>query len=82
MSKEQMTRHPIRLTETSRRGEESSLLLRVVCRRTTSELYSGCENAEGCLRKSEEDFRRKHHSQEASTPTGVEQLATMRLVGG
>ena len=37
-------------------GEQSPLLLHVLCGRTTSKLYSGCENAEGCLGKSEEDF--------------------------
>ena len=35
-----------------------------MCGRTTSELYSGCQNAEGCLGKSEKDFYRKHHNQE------------------
>ena len=42
-------------------GEQSSLLLRVLCGRTTSKLYSGCKNTEGCLGKSEEDFCHKHH---------------------
>ena len=30
-------------------GEQSTLLLHVVCGRTTSKLHSGCEDAEGCL---------------------------------
>ena len=37
---------------------------------------------EGCVGKSEEDFRREYHSQEASAPIGVEQPMTARLVGG
>ena len=32
--------------------------------------------------KSEEDFRRKHYNQEASTPTGAKQPMTTRFVGG
>ena len=63
-------------------GEQGIILLRVVCGRTTIELCSGCKDAEGCVGKSEEDFRREHHSQEASAPTGVEQPTTTRLVGG
>ena len=35
-----------------------------------------------CVGKSEEDFRREHHSPEASAPTGVEQPTTAQLVGG
>ena len=85
MSTEQMTQHPIGHIEISPRGNSrraSFLLLRVLRGRTTSKLYSGCENAEGCLGKSEEDFWRKKHILKAPTPTGVEQLATTQLVGG
>ena len=63
-------------------GNQSSLLLRVLCERPTSELHSGCKDAKGCLGKSEEDFRREHHNQKAPTQARVEQCATTRYVGG
>ena len=34
-------------------GEQSIVLFHVLCGRTTPKLHSGCENAEGCLEKSE-----------------------------
>ena len=70
---EQMMQHPNRRTETSWPGNNSQ---------TARELHSGCEDAEGCLGKSEKDFRRMHHNQKDPTPTGAEQFATTRLVGG
>ena len=42
-------------------GEQDTVLLRVLCGRTTTKLHSGCKDAEGCVGKSEEDLRRKHH---------------------
>ena len=78
-----MTRHPNRHTEISRRGtigEQDTVLLRVLCGRTTTKLHSGCKDAEGCVGKSEEDLRREHHSQEALALTGVEQPTTTRFV--
>ena len=62
--------------------EQDTVLLRVLCGRTTIELCSGCENTKGCVGESEEDLRFEHHSQEASAPTGVEQRTTTRFVGG
>ena len=56
--------------------EQTSLLLRVLCGQIASELHSGCQNAEGCLGKSEKDFRHKHHNQEAPTLIGVELCAS------
>ena len=63
-------------------GEQGSILLRVVCGRTATQLRSGCADAEGCVGEPEEGFRREYHSPEASTPTGVEQSTTARPVGG
>ena len=63
-------------------GEQSIILLCVVCGRAAIELRSGCADAEGCVGKSEEDFRREHHNPEALAPTGVKQPTTARPVGG
>ena len=85
MSKELMTWHPNRHTETSgvgAIGEQGIILLCVMCGRAAVELCSGCADTKGCVGKSEEGFRREHNSQEASAPTGVEQPTTTRFVGG
>ena len=63
-------------------GEQGFILLCVVCGRATTELRSGCADAEGCMGKPEEGFFREYHSSEASTPTGVEQPTPARPVGG
>ena len=46
-------------------GEQDTVLFRVLCGRIAIGLCSGCENAKGCVRESEEDLRRENHSQEA-----------------
>ena len=63
-------------------GEQDSVLFRVLCGRTTTELYSGCADAEVCVGKSEKGFRREHHNHEGPAPTVVEQPTTMRFVRG
>ena len=54
-------------------GEQITVLLRILCGRTTIKLRSGWKNAEGCVGKSKEDIRREHHSQETSKLSNLRQ---------
>ena len=63
-------------------SDQDIVLFHILCGQTTIELCLGCENAEGCVEESEDDFRREHHSYEALAPTGVEQRTTTRFFGG
>ena len=55
-------------------SEQSTVLFCALRGRTAPKLHSGCKNTKGCLRKSEKDLHRKHHSQEASTPKELSNL--------
>ena len=49
------------------RSKQSLVLPCILCTQSDVGLHSGCEGAEGGLRKSEKDFRRKYHGSEVTT---------------